>query len=132
MMKRKANLIPLLLLFGMLLTGYTKTMAQDNVDITLNLPYSGNYNDWYIKFTNNNTSTVYEFWTDDSNWQTSILGTIPAGNYSVEFSSSYYPHVFEFYVGGHYYPGAGYLYRGSVDINNECLDCNSININENW
>jgi len=96
-MKRTLNLIPLVLLCGMLLTGFTpkKAVTDPNsvvtdVELYIQLPWSGIYNDWIITFKSRDTGEWYELITDDSMWPDGgILGTIPAGNYDIEFNSGY-------------------------------------------
>jgi hypothetical protein len=85
-MKRR-NLIPLVLLLGMLITGATRSVAQD-VQVNIALPYSGNFNNWTITFSTWERSYVFE--TDDDTFQSGILGTLPAGTYDVTFDSNYF------------------------------------------
>lgn len=87
---KRVNLIPLALLCGMLLTGFSKAVAQD-VELTINLPYSGNFNEWTITFYDRNSSNVFILETDNSTFSSHILGTIPAGQYNVEFNCPYFP-----------------------------------------
>jgi hypothetical protein len=87
---KRANLIPLALLCGMLLTGFSKAVAQD-VELSIILPYSGNFNDWTITFYSRNSSDVFILQTDNSTASSGILGTIPAGQYNVEFNCPYFP-----------------------------------------
>src|SRR5688572_17128120 len=96
-MKRTLNLIPLALLCGLLLTGFTpkKTVTDPkrvvtDVELSIQLPWSGIYNDWIITFKSRDTGEWCELITDDSMWPDGgILGTIPAGNYDIEFNSGY-------------------------------------------
>jgi hypothetical protein len=87
---KRVNLIPLALICTMLLTGFTRSVAQD-VEIEINLPYSGNFNEWFITFYDRNSDAVYYFETDDGTFDSDILGTIPAGSYNVEFNCPYFP-----------------------------------------
>lgn len=87
----------------LMLTGLKQSIAQD-VEVGLNLPYSGNYNEWSIKFTNQATSEVFYFETDDDSFDSHILGTMPAGTYTIEFDSAYFPwYGFDFGVCGNDY-----------------------------
>jgi hypothetical protein len=100
-MKRKLNLIPLALLCGMLLTGFTRPVvpkkAVNDVTVTVYLPYTGMYNEWVITFIDQNTNW-YEFHTTDETFETQILGTLPAGTYTVDIQSGYFPHPFDFWM----------------------------------
>ncbi|MDQ0639356.1 hypothetical protein QF042_002921 [Pedobacter sp. W3I1] len=82
-----------------LLTGLTRAVAQD-VEVPIYLPYSGNYNDWYITFTKVGTTESYYFHTDDDTFESKVLGTLPAGNYDIEFQSSHFPNGFDFGIWG--------------------------------
>lgn len=89
-MKRTLNLIPLALLCGMLLTGFSKAVAQD-VEIGIILPWSGNFTDFSITFYDRHSSDVYYLQSDETMFPTGVLGYIPPGNYNVEFNCPYFP-----------------------------------------
>jgi len=86
-MKSKLSFIPLALLCTLLLTGFTKAVAQD-VEVKIALPYSGNFNNWTITFHTWERSYVFE--TDDDTFDSGILGTVPTGTYDVSFDSNYF------------------------------------------
>ena len=67
----------------------SKSFAQTNVEVGINLPYSGNYNYWTITFSDNNGNS-YTFYTDNNSFNSHVLGTIPAGTYNIDFSCSYW------------------------------------------
>lgn len=98
-MKRTLNLIPLVLLCGILLTGFSRKAVAQDVTVAIYLPYTGLYNDWTITFTDeNNSSNWYEFHTTYENFETQILGTLPAGTYTVDIQSPHFPHPFDFWM----------------------------------
>jgi len=89
-MKSRKLLIMTGLMCFFMLSGLTKTVAQD-VQVGITLPYSGNFNNWTITFTNESTNEVFYFQTDDSNFQSGILGNMPAGTYTISFDCPYFP-----------------------------------------
>jgi hypothetical protein len=110
-MKFRKSLIPVALLLCIFLTGFTRSNAQD-VDVYINMPYSGNYNNWSIDFYNNLTQDHYHFETNDATFPTNYLGTVPAGTYRIEFNSDYYggfdygvtgPNFYQYHSSGNSY-----------------------------
>lgn len=102
-MKTKQFLIMAGVLCLFMLTGLKSSLANP-VEIGINLPYSGNYNVWYLTFTNESTNEVFYFETGDDNYDSHILGTLPEGTYTIEFNSGYFPLGFDFGVcGSNYY-----------------------------
>jgi hypothetical protein len=98
-MKFKKSLIPVALLLCICLTGFTRSVVAQDVDVYINMPYSGNYNNWSIDFYNDLTQDHYHFETNDASFPSSYLGTVPAGTYRIEFNSDYFD-GFEFGVTG--------------------------------
>lgn len=94
----------MMLFFGALcffmLTGLKQSVAQDvpNVEVGIYLPSSGNYNEFYITFINQNTGERFEFHTDNNTAHTNVLGTIPAGLYNIDFQWDYWTTGFDFGV----------------------------------
>lgn len=104
MTTKKAIMMTGVLCFFMLI-GLKQSNAQ-NVQIGINLPYSGNYNEWNLTFTNESTYEVYYFTTGDANFSSQILGSLPAGTYTIEFADAggYFPwEGFDFGVCGNNY-----------------------------
>ncbi|WP_207429420.1 hypothetical protein [Pedobacter sp. SYSU D00535] len=102
-MKAKKVLLTVAVACLFMIVGVQKTLAQ-NVQVGILLPYSGNYNNWTLTFTNESTYEVFYFETDDSNFTSQVLGSLPAGTYTIEFNSGYFPAGFDFGVcGDNYY-----------------------------
>ena len=117
-MKTKPIMLFAAILCFFMLTGMKKSVAQD-VQVPIYLPYSGHYNDWYITFTKVGTTESYFFHTDNSTFNSQILGTLPAGTYDIEFQSGYFPKAFDFGVCGlNYYQykirSDGFFWLGAV------------------
>lgn len=82
-----------------MLTSFQKSAAQD-VDVPIYLPWSGNYNDWYITFTKVGTSDTYYFHTNNDTFNSKVLGALPTGTYDIEFQSPHFPAGFDFGIWG--------------------------------
>ena len=93
-----------------MLTGLKKSVAQD-VQVKVFLPYSGNYNEWNITFTNENTNEVYYFETDNTTFSSAILGTVPAGTYRIDFDRNWYTSSSAFEIGVYLPPSNSYIYK---------------------
>ena len=109
-MKFRNYLIPVALLVCMFLSGFTRSVAQD-VQVSIVLPWSGNYNNWGIDFYGT-SGEHYRFDTNDETARTGILGTIPAGVYEIDFDSPYNasfeygvvgPNYYKYHLGTFYY-----------------------------
>jgi|GEM_PF-1146016 len=108
-MKTKKMLMMSGVLCFLMLTGLKRSIAQD-VELPITLPYSGNYNEWTITFTSETFPyQQYYFETDDDTYDSQILGTLPAGTYTIEFNSGHFngSRGFDFGVTGQNY----YMYK---------------------
>lgn len=83
------------LTFALSLLFTTESFASP-VNIPVQLPYEGIYNDWSITFYDVNTTDYYYFYLSDyditinsSGHPTVTLDAIPEGTYNIEFSSPY-------------------------------------------
>ncbi len=101
-MKAKKILMTAGVLCFFMLVGLNQSKAGD-VEVGINLPYSGNYNQWFLTFTNEATNEVFYFETGDANFDSHILGTLPEGTYTIYFDSGYFPQGFDFGVCGQNY-----------------------------
>ncbi|HWV74550.1 MAG TPA: hypothetical protein VN040_22685 [Pseudosphingobacterium sp.] len=87
---RQRQLVKVLIVFGfVLLSSFKYSLAQD-VEVRVNLPYSGNFNEWIITFTGG--SDTYTFETNDETFASGVLGVLPKGTYTVNFDSPYFSH----------------------------------------
>lgn len=81
-------IVPLALLFFMTLSGSTIRLSQQQeVEVGIVLPYSGSFNEWQITFIGN--GDPIEFETDDDTFDSEVLGSVPPGEYRIEFNSGY-------------------------------------------
>lgn len=77
-----------LVILGFMVLGSFKTSYAQDVEIPIILPYTGNFNEWTITFTNG--TNTYTFETDDETFDSGILGTLPKGTYTINFNSPYF------------------------------------------
>src|ERR1700754_3571615 len=88
-MKKVRHLLPLILLCGMFLSGFSKAAAQTPATVLVYLPTSGSYNDWFITLVDRATTQQYAFQPNSGQYPSGYLGTVPEGDYDVYFTSSY-------------------------------------------
>jgi hypothetical protein len=98
---------------------------QADVEITIQFPYSGYYNEWIVTFTNRVPPyDQYQFETTLAQYpngvpgQSGILGIIPEGNYDIEFNSPYSSDQFDYDLFTYTRSGYGYHTFYNVPVAN--------------
>lgn len=82
------KMMKVLVVLGLIVCAGFKTSFAQDTEIPIILPYSGNFNEWIITFTNG--ADTYTFETDDDTFDSGILGTLPKGTYTINFNSPYF------------------------------------------
>jgi len=85
---KKQQMMKGLVILGLILLGSFKSSYAQDVEVRVNLPYSGNFNEWIITFTGG--SDTYTFETNDETFESGVLGVLPKGTYTVNFDSPYF------------------------------------------
>ena len=114
-MKFRKYLIPVALLFSILF--FTAATDARATQVGILLPRTGTYNFWNIQFYDHSGNLVYDFYTDNSTYNSEVLGDVDPGTYRIEFYCAYSglfdlgvvgPNFYHFELGenGHQYYGA--------------------------
>lgn len=77
---------------------HKQLILDTSINLPIYLPYSGRYNEWTITFHDVYSSDTYILYSNNSTFNSGILGTVPYGTYNIEFDCPYFPLGFDFGV----------------------------------